>query len=249
MHYLDNFYFNPATAMDLEREYTQKLIKTYFDKKIKSINSIYHDIHLPLLKQLHDKGFTDTSCFFNEYCISFDPSCGFDVHEAKYNSPANVFRTLSALSQVVMRIFEEENRSFKLSRCSVHQSVMKPIIRWIRHNPDYQTSRIFEVIENYKNWFSHQRDNTILPSTNTQALEESSITQHMPVSFLLRLPKNPPLPEEHPIVESDKKHWIALHTSQDRKTAKKFAKNITYISCDKFIERLQASIESFKKNH
>ena len=91
------------------------------------------------------------------------------------------------------------------------------------------------------------RDKTIVPSSGKTTTESQSLLIKREFTPLVSLLENPPLPDEHPMSEVDKEAWLNLHSSEERRVAKKFIKNITYISFKSFLERFELSIKSFKE--
>lgn len=247
MHSINPFFHHTDMEAFPEWAATSSSISNYFEHTLPATTNIYQTIHLPLYQKMSSKGYAETPAFFDTYCLNFEPLKGFDLQEAQHQSSTNVLLTAAALSYLSIKIFEQESRSFKFIQEKVNDPIIKPMIRWIRQHPIYQTPLLLKVIENHKKWLPYQRENTLIPASDGQQIPHSETSQAKASAFLLRLPKYPPLPDEHPPLDTDKQKWIAQHPSLDQKTAKRFTKNITYISYDKFLERLQASIDSFKK--
>ncbi len=248
---LNKIFIANDDLIDYEWNKTDKEIKSYFNQMGKISWDLFKEVQQPLWMQMNEKmnGNEDLETFYKKYAISFTLEKGFKVIDAKDNSPAIAFRTLFALTEVAKRMFETQDVRFNnnlLAKKSVHYYCLKPMIKWIRNDAKYQNRLITKVIENYKSWFPHIRDNFIIPASPSISASRSDVLA-LKQTPLVSLDENPPMPEEHPIDEVEKEKWIALHSCEEQKIAKKFVKNISYISYNKFLQRLHASVESFKR--
>lgn len=223
-------------------------ITEYFVQQ--KVKSYWNEVYLPLWMKIYSGRTSENEQFIKERRITFTALQGFDAGFKKVaRTPFDSYKTLEALIELSKRIMSDQNQEddYSLIHCGVYVNLVKPVIQEAKENNYHNFIPLLKSINAFKALLKTLRDGTIIDAKAEFSLKPEGCTAVSTFIDSMYLSSQPFTPFEYPINQDVADLWVATHSDKFKKIAKKFVKNITYVSFDQFQNRLSASIQSFKK--